>query len=95
MSYFPNCREDEIYNENNLTEADKRFVAGFDYAVQVAMSLFEGNAEVYPELERLLDDKCAVIMEGKAELVADSLRDWAEMERNVLITALIDERASE
>jgi hypothetical protein len=67
---------------------------GCDYCVQTIKSLFE-NVETYPDLEILLDDKKAVVMEDKAMIVSDAVEDWAEMERNVLITSMIDSMGGE
>lgn len=94
MSIFPDCRTDDVYNEKYLDARDAAFLQGFDYCVQTIKSLFE-NVETYPDLEILLDDKKAVIMEDKAMIVSDAVEDWAEMERNVLITSMIDSMGGE
>lgn len=31
MTYIPDCRTDEVYNESNLNDRDKEFVKGFDF----------------------------------------------------------------
>lgn len=43
MSYIPDCREDEYYNEKYLNEADKEFIDGYDWAVEMAMDNFFDN----------------------------------------------------
>ena len=90
MTWFPNCRTDEYYNEKYLNEQDAEFIRGYDWAVKEILNLFENNVEVFPELERLLDDKTAIICEGKANLVSECIEHWSEMERDELITSMID-----
>ena len=89
MSYIPDCRTDEFYNQKYLDEQDATFLKGYDYAVEQIRNLFS-NLEAEPELEELLDDAKAVIMDGKAEIARDAIDDWAEMERDELITSMID-----
>lgn len=89
MSYIPDCRTDEVYNEKQLNEKNKEFIAGFDWAVAEAKNLFD-NLVVYPEVENILSDNVAVVCEGKAEAVAEALDNWLEMSRNELITSMID-----
>lgn len=81
MSYIPDCRTDEFYNEKYLVGNDKMFLAGYDWAVEQITTLFY-NLEVYPELVGLL--------EGHEEELESALRDYAEMGRNELVTSMID-----
>lgn len=90
MSYFPNCREDEYYNQKYLNEKDKEFIAGADWILEQIVNMIENNADVYPDLEQLLDDNTAIIKEGKDKIVSEAVQDWAEMERNMMITSMID-----
>lgn len=46
MSYIPDCRSDENYNEKRLTEKDKEFVRGFDWSAEEAVDVFFDNLEV-------------------------------------------------
>lgn len=90
MSYFPDCRTDENYNQKYLGALDKEFVAGYDYAVEQIVNMIENNAEVYPELEAILAENVAVVHGEKAKVCSESIQHWAEMERNMLITSMID-----
>ena len=90
MSYFPNCREDEYYNQKYLNEKDKEFIAGADWILEQIVNMIENNADVYPDLEQLLDDNTAIIKEDKDKIVSEAVQDWAEMERNKMITSMID-----
>ena len=89
MSYIPNCREDEFYHESNLNEENKKFIAGYDWAIDQIMRLFD-NLDVYPEMDMLLDDHTAIIKDGKVDLVKGCVEDWAETSRNEVIVSMID-----
>ena len=89
MSYIPDCRNDAVYNQKYLNAQDKQFVAGYDWAVDRIMTLFD-NIEVYPDLDAILDDKMAIIEEGKADIVKSAVEEWAESGRDDLITSMID-----
>ena len=43
MTYIPNCREDENYNEKYLNKKDKEFLAGFDWCMESAVDNFFDN----------------------------------------------------
>lgn len=43
MSYIPDCRTDENYNEKYLNEKDSDFLAGFDWALEEAVDNFFDN----------------------------------------------------
>lgn len=47
MSYIPDCRTDECYNYENLTNDDKQFVNGFDYCTEVAADCFFDNLDAF------------------------------------------------
>lgn len=79
---IPNCRDDINYNENYLTEHDKRFLKGYDYAIGVIKNFLENldsNIEISNkvDLELLVDIKD----EGLTTL---------ECNRDELITSMID-----
>ena len=95
MSYIPDCRNDENYNETKLSTRDMDFVAGYDWAVEQILCLFDGNTNVFPRLEEILDENTAVVNEDKEAVVRDSIEQWAEMQRNELITSMIDNQYGE
>lgn len=43
MSYIPNCREDNSYNEKYLNDKDKEFLGGYDWATEMAVDNFFDN----------------------------------------------------
>lgn len=45
MSYIPDCRRDEYYNQKYLNEKDSEFVRGFDWCSENAMDVFFDNIE--------------------------------------------------
>ena len=91
---LPDCRTDENYNEKYLNEKDKEYIAGYDWAVKEIATFF-ANLDVYPEVEDILADNKAVIVEGKAEKVEEAIKDWLESSRDELITAILDEYSEE
>lgn len=114
---FPNCREDEYYNEDFLDGTDKEFIKGFDWATEMAVDNFFDNnfdggmpVEEDGELSTILNKELPDYLKEKYEMeftfgdrepetreiktYADLLRskilDWIEMERDELITSMID-----
>lgn len=47
MSYIPDCRNDEYYNQKYLNEKDGEFVRGFDWCAEKAVDVFFDNLEAY------------------------------------------------
>ena len=47
MSYIPDCRTDECYNYEKLTNDDKQFVNGFDYCTEAAADCFFDNLDAF------------------------------------------------
>lgn len=43
MSYIPNCREDEYYNQKYLTGEDKEFIRGYDWCTEMVVDNFFDN----------------------------------------------------
>ena len=114
---FPECRNDNYYNEDFLTKTDKDFVSGFDWATEMAVDNFFDNnfdsdmpIEEDGELSIMLNKELPDYLKEKYEMeftfgdrdneereiktYADLLRmkllEWIEMERNELITSMID-----
>lgn len=47
MSYIPDCRRDEYYNQKYLTEKNAEFIRGFDWCTENAMDVFFDNMEEF------------------------------------------------
>lgn len=116
MSYIPNCRTDENYNQKYLNDRDKKFLRGFDWCTEMAVDNFFDN-EMYElqdsekylghilckELPDLMQDDYSMEFtfadreeeDRKVRTYADLIRmkilEWIEMERDELITSMIDE----
>jgi hypothetical protein len=113
---FPECRNDNYYNEDFLGNTDKSFLQGFDWATEMAVDNFFDNyfgdmpIEENGELSTMLNKELPDYLKEKYEMeftfgdrdneereiktYADLLRmkllEWIEMERNELITSMID-----
>ena len=46
MSYIPDCRSDEYYNQKYLVGDDKEFIRGFDWCVEMEVDSFFDNFDV-------------------------------------------------
>lgn len=95
MSYIPDCRTDGYYNEKYLNSRDKEFVKGFDWCVDVVLKSFMANLDIYTsDLETKGVDINVVTYfenhEDVAQKFSECLQNYAEMERDVLITSMID-----
>ena len=105
MSYIPNCREDDTYNEKYLQGGDADYVAGFDWAVQCGMNNFFENIdergycdrEEYKEIEeavtQITPDNILGVLAKRPDLMEklqEELNNWVEMERDELITSMIE-----
>ena len=44
---FPDCRNDEDYNERFLNACDKEFICGIDFALDAIKNLIENNLDFY------------------------------------------------
>lgn len=114
MSYIPDCRTDENYNQRYLNDKDGEFLRGYDWCTETAVDNFFDNLDIYfgddSHIMHLLNEKIPkgaredyemdfTFGEREAEVrktktVADVLRykilDYIEMQRDELITSMID-----
>ncbi len=116
MSYIPDCRNDENYNEKYLNNFDKEFVRGYDWCVEMSVDNFFDNLDIYfgddshimhllneelpenmreeYEIERTFADENDRVEKRDVKTYVDLLRskilDYIEMERDELITSMID-----
>lgn len=92
MSYIPDCRTDEYYNQKMLEGADKEFIAGFDQAVSGMENAF-GNVDAIRDLvEEIPEDISSKDIRIAAELFLEFLKNWMEIERNENIVSLLDKK---
>lgn len=94
MSYIPNCREDEYYNEKNLIDYDKEFVHGYDWAVKNLETFFSNIDGYTMEFDIEGEDINLVRFLENHPKVSDTLEevayDWLEKGRDELITSMLD-----
>lgn len=99
MSYIPDCRTDENYNVEALNDKDKQFVRGYDWSAEQEMPNFFNNLEVYfgedSYIMHVLKEKSTSTDEEGNPLtywdeIKECLADWMEMQRDELITSMID-----
>ena len=86
MSYIPDCRTDEYYNEKYLIQADKEVINGYDWCVEQVMCAFANIDE--------LDIRPSDVVKV-AEAMEPWFRRWLESDRNELITSMLDDMDEE
>ncbi len=110
---FPDCRNDDFYNEDFLDGMDKGFLRGFDWAIEMVLDNIFNNLEMITDdsdyLEGVFEKKVPSSLQSEYEVIprflgeketrkintyADYIRarmlDWAESERDELVTSMID-----
>ena len=91
MSYIPDCRTDKAYNERYLKEDDAEFVRGYDWCAEKAVENAFDNLDAWePDLDVRPSD-----IKKVAEALKPFLLGWIEMNRNELITSMIDNMGAE
>lgn len=99
---IPDCRVDDLYNQDFLDEKDSAFIAGFDACLESIKNLIECNLEVYAEdlseapdgsspdeIRPTRPDLYQVLEENKL-LLSLIIVGWAECSRDSMITELIE-----
>lgn len=88
---LPDCRNDDVYNEEFLVHDDKKVLAGMDYAFEQIENLFN-NLDVYGEELSEADTPYNLqkVLEDNSEVIMKIMTEWYESERNEVITAMID-----
>jgi len=100
MSYIPDCRDDENYNEKYLNDKDAEFIAGFDWCRIMAVDNFFDNIDMYtsefdqfdnPEMiEKAVRFVEMLEEEALMTILKDCILHYIEMQRDQLITSMID-----
>lgn len=94
MTYIPDCRTDEAYNEKYLDKMDKEYIEGFDFAAEQAENLFN-NLDVFIDEMDIDGEDINLIRflenhENVKNKFQECLSDWLEMQRDEMITSMID-----
>ena len=85
MSYIPDCRTDEVYNEKNLNKEDKLILAGYDNVAENVIPTFFSNVRF--EIE---NDPSASIYIPLLDDLEDTAMDYIESSRNEMIVSMLD-----
>ena len=85
MSYIPDCRKDEYYNQKYLNEKDSEFVRGFDWCAEIAMDNFFNNIDDFFERDsyimHILNEEIPEM--DHEEYVMESSFDGTEEKRTI------------
>lgn len=69
---FPDCRNDEDYNEDFLNGVDKEFIAGYDWCTEEVVDNFFDNLDVYfsddSNIMKALNEKLPEVMQSEEEI---------------------------
>ena len=111
---FPDCRNDDRYNEDFLSGQDKAELFGYDWCTEEVVDNFFDNLDVYFDdddyLMHILNEELPEDMQKEEviewtfgdrpdttrqiktyrDLLRSKLHDWIEMERDEIITSMID-----
>ena len=90
MTMFPDCRNDDAYNEDFLSEMDRQVVSGFDIAAEVVENCFDNldDEDLFGRIAQ--NEMVQSLIETIKTNFRDELASWLESERNMLITSLLD-----
>lgn len=93
MTYIPDTREDDYYNEKYLNEKDKEFIKGYDYAVNDALDAFIDNIGDFDFDVEGEDINIGKIFENHADILdkfREAIKENFESERDGMIVSMID-----
>lgn len=100
MSYIPDCRTDEAYNEKYLNENDAAEVRGFDWCAEMAADMFFDNLP--SEIEGLLAAELPESMREEYDVASDidkkaasqhrTVNTWADLMRKAMLDFIESER---
>ena len=92
MTTLPDCRHDDCYNEDFLTDDNRRVIEGFDFAVEQVEDCIR-NIPV-GEIGGLLAQKeptIRAIIKTFKKIIFKELAYYLEEQRNAFITSTIDD----
>ena len=100
MTYIPDTRTDEAYNQSKLNDTNKKFVDGYDWCADQFENFFAtiGDTDEYLDhilMERVPEDMADEEVETYADLLLQRLKSWVESSRDELIVAMLDSQAVE
>ena len=92
MSYIPDCRTDETYNEKFLGHNDREYVSGYDFCVKQALNALD-NLDAWDDRGEL--DVRPSDIEKTLKAFREFQKMWLEIARNELIASLINSMSKE
>jgi hypothetical protein len=104
MTYFPDTRTDDTYNQDKLNSINKEFVKGYDWCVIQLENFFETFGESDEYIDHILSEK---VSENIAEDFADDdvktyadfllfkAKNWIESSRDEMIVAMLNGQSAE
>lgn len=81
---IPDCRHDDYYNYDFLSEEDKTLIDGFDLCANAVRNIDPDDIEIKIDVRQ--PDEHAIV-----EAVIQALEDRIEAERDEMITSMIDD----
>ena len=90
MTYIPDCRTDEAYNESKLDNEGKEFIAGFDFGMDAADNCFDNLDAFDFDIDVRPSD-----IETVAKAIRNAVKTWMESRRNEAIVSMLDEMMCE
>lgn len=98
MTYIPDVREDDNYNQKYLSCNDKEYVNGYDYAVEDVLESFFDNIDDFDfdvdgedyDIGKILSNHPAILEKFK-----EVLKFHFESERDSMVTSMIDNYSDE
>ena len=100
MTYFPDVRTDEAYNQKKLNDKNKKFVEGYDWCTDTIKSFFAsiGDSDEYLDhilMEKVPEDMADEEVSTYADLLRFRLENWIESSRDELVVAMLDHPCTE
>lgn len=93
MTYIPDTKKDDYYNEKYLKEKDKDFIKGFDYAVNQSLQFFLENIDAYDFDVEGEDINIGKIFENHPRILEkfiEVVRNNFDSDRDEMIVSMID-----
>lgn len=84
MSYIPDCRKDETYNQKYLNEKNKREIKGYDWCAEEVVDTFFDNLDTYIDEDLLKILESELPEEDREEY--EWVREYGEPEKRTVRT---------
>lgn len=104
MSYIPNCREDEYYNQKYVNRDDWNYIKGYDWCTEMAVDNFFDNIDIgylHGHLEHVLNEEIPEETHDEYEIEFDStekkvekrvIKTYGDLLRKIMLDWIENER---